>query len=121
MSPTCSPRWHSEAAIWINAPVALSAALGTFATGWLATRIYHKYPGALAWIPGVGLLLSITRNRYTTYAISGAALAFTAGDDRIHREALLQGVGQGMADKPNRNLVPLVEARFEGKQGQHLR
>ena len=48
-----------EAAIWINAPVALSAALGTFATGWLATRLYQKYPGAIAWIPGVGLLLSI--------------------------------------------------------------
>ncbi|MEE4277452.1 MAG: MFS transporter, partial [Halieaceae bacterium] len=44
-----------EAAIWINAPVALSAALGTFATGWLATRIYQKHPGAIAWIPAIGL------------------------------------------------------------------
>ena len=40
-----------EAAIWINTPVSLSAAIGTFATGWLATRLYKKYPGAIAWVP----------------------------------------------------------------------
>ncbi len=48
-----------EAAIWINTPVALSAALGTFATGWLATRLYKKHPGAIAWVPALGLALSI--------------------------------------------------------------
>jgi len=48
-----------EAAIWINTPVALSAAIGTFATGWLATRIYKVYPGAIAWVPALGLALSI--------------------------------------------------------------
>src|SRR5690606_40565408 len=44
-----------QAAIWINTPVALSAAVGTFATGWLATRIYKKHPGAIAWVPAAGL------------------------------------------------------------------
>ena len=40
-----------EAAIWINTPVALSAAIGTFVTGWLATRLYKTHPGAIAWVP----------------------------------------------------------------------
>lgn len=48
-----------EAAIWINTPVALSAAIGTFATGWLATKLYKTHPGAIAWVPAAGLALSI--------------------------------------------------------------
>ncbi len=48
-----------EAAIWINTPVALVAAGGTFATGWLATKLYKKYPGAIAWVPAIGLALSV--------------------------------------------------------------
>lgn len=48
-----------EAAIWINTPVSLSSAIGTFATGWLATKLYKKYPGAIAWVPAIGLALSI--------------------------------------------------------------
>lgn len=49
----------SEAALLINTPVALSSALGTFATGWLATKMYAKHPGAIAWLPAAGLALSI--------------------------------------------------------------
>jgi sugar phosphate permease len=48
-----------EAAIWINTPVALSSAIGTFATGWLATKLYRQYPGAIAWVPAIGLGLSV--------------------------------------------------------------
>ena len=48
-----------EAAIWINTPVSLSAAIGTFATGWLATRLYQRHPGAIAWVPALGLVLSV--------------------------------------------------------------
>jgi MFS family permease len=48
-----------EAAIWINTPVSLSAAIGTFATGWLATRLYQKHPGAIAWVPAIGLAISV--------------------------------------------------------------
>jgi len=48
-----------EAAIWINTPVALSAAIGTFVTGWLATRLYKSHPGAIAWMPAIGLALSV--------------------------------------------------------------
>ena len=48
-----------EAAIWINTPVALVAAGGTFATGWIATRLYKKYPGAIAWVPAIGMAISV--------------------------------------------------------------
>ena len=46
-----------EAAIWINTPVSLSSAIGTFVTGWLATRLYKKHPGAIAWLPAPGFSL----------------------------------------------------------------
>ncbi|MEE4300679.1 MAG: MFS transporter [Pseudomonadales bacterium] len=64
-----------EAAIWINAPVAFSAAIGTFATGWLATRVYLKYPGAIAWIPALGLALSIP---FYLFAFTTPKLPFAA-------------------------------------------
>ena len=54
-----------EAAIWINTPVAFVAASGTFATGWMATRLYKKYPGAIAWVPAIGLALSVPFYPYT--------------------------------------------------------
>ena len=64
-----------QAAIWINTPVALSAALGTFATGWLATRIYKKHPGAIAWVPALGLALSIP---FYVFAFTTENLLFAA-------------------------------------------
>ena len=62
-----------EAAIWINTPVALVAASGTFATGWLATRIYKKYPGAIAWVPAIGLALSVP---FYIYAFTTESLLY---------------------------------------------
>ena len=64
-----------EAAIWINAPVSLSSAIGTFATGWLATRLYKKHPGAIAWVPAVGLALSIP---FYVFAFTTQNLLFAA-------------------------------------------
>ena len=64
-----------EAAIWINTPVALSAALGTFATGWLASRLYEKHPGAIAWMPALGLALSIP---FYVFAFTTENLLFAA-------------------------------------------
>jgi MFS family permease len=49
----------SDAALLINTPVAFSSALGTFFTGWLAMKIYTRYPGGIAWLPAAGLALSI--------------------------------------------------------------
>ncbi len=64
-----------EAAIWINAPVSLSSAVGTFATGWLATRLYQKHPGAIAWVPGIGLALSVP---FYVFAFTTDNLLFAA-------------------------------------------
>ena len=64
-----------EAAIWINTPVALSAAIGTFATGWLATRLYEKHPGAIAWLPALGLAVSIP---FYVFAFTTESLLFAA-------------------------------------------
>jgi sugar phosphate permease len=70
-----------EAAIWINTPVALSAAIGTFVTGWLATRMYKKYPGAIAWVPAAGLMLSIPFYivAFTTSSLAVAAAGLIIG------------------------------------------
>ena len=64
-----------EAAIWINAPVSLSSAIGTFATGWLATKLYKKHPGAIAWVPGLGLALSVP---FYVFAFTTDNLLFVA-------------------------------------------
>jgi MFS family permease len=48
-----------EAAVQINTPVGLVAAFGTFATGWLAERLAKRYPNAIAWLPGWGMILSV--------------------------------------------------------------
>jgi MFS family permease len=47
-----------DAAIIVNVPVYLASAVGTVLAGFLAGRIAHKYPRAIAWIPGFGLILS---------------------------------------------------------------
>lgn len=64
-----------EAAIWINTPVSLAAAIGTFAMGWLATRLYKTHPGAIAWMPAVGLALSIP---FYVFAFTTQSLLFAA-------------------------------------------
>lgn len=70
-----------QAAIWINAPVSLSSAIGTFATGWLATKLYKKYPGAIAWVPAIGLALSIPFYvfAFTTQNLLYAAIGLVIG------------------------------------------
>lgn len=49
----------STASTHVNAPVALASAIGTLMTGWLAERLLKRSPTAIAWIPGVGLILSV--------------------------------------------------------------
>ena len=48
-----------EAAIQINTPVGIVAAFGTFITGFLAERLSKRYPNAIAWLPGWGMILSV--------------------------------------------------------------
>jgi len=48
-----------EAAVLINVPVGIIAAFGTFATGWLAERLTPRFPNAIAWLPGWGMILGV--------------------------------------------------------------
>ena len=53
----------------------MSSAIGTFATGWLATRLYKNHPGAIAWVPSIGLALSIP---FYIFAFTTENLLFAA-------------------------------------------
>lgn len=48
-----------ETAVWFNAPVALAAAAGTALTGWVVSKFSEKYPMAIAWLPGLGLIVCV--------------------------------------------------------------
>lgn len=48
-----------DASLFVNAPVAFASAMGTLLTGWLAERLIKRHPNAIAWIPGIGLILSV--------------------------------------------------------------
>jgi MFS family permease len=48
-----------EAALWINVPAALAGSLGALACGWLAERLSPRFPNAIAWLPGWGMILSV--------------------------------------------------------------
>ena len=100
-----------EAAIWINAPVALSAAIGTFATGWLATRVYLKHPGAIAWIPAAGLALSIPFYifAFTTQSLLFAAIGLIAGGFVKYGYITAQyAIGQGVVSMRVRAMATAV-------------
>ncbi len=48
-----------DAALQFGAPLSLMAAAGTFLGGYLTERLTPKSPTAMAWVPAIGLLLSI--------------------------------------------------------------
>jgi MFS family permease len=48
-----------EAAVYFNTPASFASAAGTFVTGWLAGRLADRHPAAIAWLPGIGLLISV--------------------------------------------------------------
>lgn len=49
----------SQAAIQYGAPLAAVAAFGTFLGGFLSEKFSPRFPAIVAWLPGVGLLISI--------------------------------------------------------------
>ena len=100
-----------EAAIWINAPVSLSSAIGTFATGWLATQLYKRHPGAIAWVPGIGLALSIPFYifAFTTENLLYAALGLIiAGFVKYGYIAAQYTIGQGVVTMRVRAMATAV-------------
>ncbi|WP_430420375.1 spinster family MFS transporter [Phenylobacterium sp.] len=48
-----------EAALMINVPVAIASSLGTLGTGWLAEKLGSRSPTAIAWLPAIGMTLSV--------------------------------------------------------------
>ena len=100
-----------EAAIWINAPVSLSSAVGTFATGWLATKLYQKHPGAIAWVPGIGLALSVPFYvfAFTTDNLLFAAISLiVAGFVKYGYLAAQYTIGQGVVTMRVRAMATAV-------------
>ena len=49
----------TDIALQVLVPVGLMAAAGAFSTGVLTERLSSKYPNALAWLPGWGLILCV--------------------------------------------------------------
>ncbi len=49
----------SDFAWYFGGPLALFSAVGTFGGGLLVDRISHKWQNAVAWVPGIGLLVAI--------------------------------------------------------------
>jgi len=100
-----------EAAMWINAPVSLSAAIGTFATGWLATKLYKKYPGAIAWLPAIGLAVSIPFYifAFTTQSLLLAAICLIiAGFIKYGYITAQYAIGQGVVSMRVRAMATAV-------------
>jgi MFS family permease len=100
-----------EAAIWINTPVSLSSAIGTFATGWLATKVYKKHPGAIAWIPALGLALSIPFYvfAFTTQNLLFAAIGLIIGGFMKYGYLAAQyTIGQGVVSMRVRAMATAV-------------
>ncbi len=48
-----------EASLWVNAPAYAAGAVGTIFTGWLADRMRKRSITAIAWLPAVGLTISV--------------------------------------------------------------
>jgi MFS family permease len=67
-----------EAAVWVNTPAAIAGSLGALTVGWLAERLARRYPSAIAWLPGFGMILSVPFY----------LLAFSTGDLRVCLVAL---------------------------------
>ena len=100
-----------EAAIWINTPVSLSSAIGTFATGWLATKLYRKYPGAIAWVPAIGLAASVPFYifAFTTENLLFAAIGLIIGGFMKYGYLAAQyTVGQGVVSMRVRAMATAV-------------
>jgi len=48
-----------EAAVYVNAPAAVAGSIGALATGFLAERLARRYPSAIAWLPGFGMIICV--------------------------------------------------------------
>lgn len=49
----------AEVAIQISVPIGLAASIGAFGAGYLTEKLSGRYPNAVAWLPGAGLIASV--------------------------------------------------------------
>ncbi len=49
----------AEAAVQFNVPIAMASALGTVLLGFIVEKISPRHPNAIAWLPGLGLMVSV--------------------------------------------------------------
>ncbi|MBI1339673.1 MFS transporter [bacterium] len=49
----------TEVTLFFNAPASLAASVSVFMTGFLATKLVKRYPSAVAWLPGLGIMLAV--------------------------------------------------------------
>jgi MFS family permease len=100
-----------EAALLINVPVAVASALGTLGTGWLAEKLASRSPTAIAWLPALGM----------TVSVPFYVLAFTTGNLWLCLAGLMFGgatkygylaaqytIGQGVVSAQTRALSTAV-------------
>lgn len=100
-----------EAALYINVPVALASAMGTLATGWLAEKMAAKHPNAIAWLPGIGLCLSVPFYlwAFTTHNLWFAAIGLCLGGFIKYGYLAAQyTIGQGVVSAQTRAVSTAV-------------
>lgn len=100
-----------EAAVYINAPVALASAVGTFATGWLAEKLGARHPNAIAWLPGIGLLACVPFYfwAFTTDSLTFALIGLCVGGAIKYGYLAAQyTIGQGVVSAQVRAVATAV-------------
>jgi MFS family permease len=48
-----------EAGLWVNGPAYAAGAVGTVITGWMVEKIGSRSMSSIAWVPAIGLLISV--------------------------------------------------------------
>lgn len=88
-----------QAAVYINAPIALTSAAGTLFTGWLAEKMARRHPNAIAWLPGIGMLACVPFYllAFTTHTLWICAVSLCIGGGLKYGYLAAQyTIGQGV-------------------------
>jgi MFS family permease len=100
-----------QASIYINVPVALAASVGALLTGWLAEKMIRRHPTAIAWLPGLGMLVSIPFYllAFTTHNLLLCGVALCVGAFVKYGYLAAQyTIGQGVVSAQTRALSTAV-------------
>lgn len=100
-----------EAALLINVPVAIASALGTLGTGWLAERIGARSLTAIAWLPGIGMILCVPFYllAFSTHSLTLCLTGLLIGGGVKYGYLAAQyTIGQGVVSSQSRALSTAV-------------